>query len=466
MGAAAGVPARGARAASAWIAACACIVTQALVWSAYWADGGKGLVGDESGYQARAVAIVHGGPWITGSIWPPLQSLWLAALYAITGIHILAAQIVQMAMFFGCAALLRTLWRRLGGSVRAANIAAALFLLNPANAAYATWLWPEVPHLLLVLVAFVLLLGPRPGSAQSAIAGAAVGLALLAKSLLTPFWPVFGIAFVDWRARSVRVSGVLLFATGIAVVTAPALVHGWRTWGRPMIADSSVYNVWVGLTDTERSDYIDDHGGEMLSAFLASGTTPQERNAAYLRKIGDLVGAQGIQRTLEQQASRQYFRLFSAKTPFASQLPGAACAGRLSAYHVGPVFGASLLALNDLFHALMLVAAAFGVACWRWRWSRGNVLMAAFIGYQLALMLIVHVKARFLFPMIPFLCGFAGSVLAVPAERRRGSVNPALVVTAPRLAIGLALAALLLFLAFAGPWLDHDCVAAASAAAN
>ena len=63
---------------------------------------------------------------------------------------------------------------------------------------------------------------------------------------------MFGIAFVDWRARSVRVLGVLSFATGIAVVTAPALVHGWRTWGRPMIADSSVYNVWVGLTDTER----------------------------------------------------------------------------------------------------------------------------------------------------------------------------------------------------------------------
>ncbi len=445
--------------------------SQTLLWLAYYGDGAKPLIGDEQHYQDSALAILAGGDWMTGTIWPPLQPLLLAGVYALFGTHLLAAQLLQTLLLIACAALLRDLWRRLGGSVAAANIATALFLLHPGIAAFAHWLWPELPHLFLLLAALCLL-ARTPSVGRGLVAGTCIGLAILAKSLLSPFWPLLLLAFVRggqplrfgsllaWRAAAA-------FVFGLGLVTAPALLHGWREHGRPMIADSSVYNLWVGLTDRWRSDYVQDMGGLTLPAFLASAPTPQQRNALYLERIRTLVDERGIVPLLAAQLGRQYFRLFSAKTPLLSQLPGPACAGHLSTYRSPPWLTRALTLANDAAHALLLAAAAFGVAGWRWRRDGGPAaeaearrrllqwLVALLVAYQLALFVLVHVKARFLLPLTPFLCGFAGSWLA--ALHARGSGEAAIAFTPLRLAIGASLATLLLFLAFAGPALDGLC---------
>ncbi|MEO7062354.1 MAG: hypothetical protein ABI082_01090 [Dokdonella sp.] len=471
------------------------VAIQTLLWFAYYGHGAKPLIGDEASYQASAIAILGGGPWMPSTIWPPLQPLMLAAIYAVVGVHLLAVQTVQTVLFIGCAALLRGLWRRIGGSVAAANTTAALFLLNPATAAYAQWLWPEIVHLFLLLAVFWLLARPLSRFGSS-VAGTCVGLAILAKSLLAPFWPLFLIAFVRREKPRFATGSAVVFICALALVTGPALVHGWRSFGKPMIADSSIYNLWVGLTDQWRSDYVGDMGGATLPAFLASGTTPQQRNAVYLDKVRGVIAERGIGTVLVDQLSRQYFRLFSAKTPLLSQLPGPACAGHLSIYTSAPWLTRTLTALNDLSHALMLLAAAFGIACWRWRnplrafdprqGSTTELLIALFFAYQLALFALIHVKARFALPMIPFLCGFGGSFLVALRERARligtaptvmpahGPMNSTSIaaciaaseslpmrspvrLTPLRLAIGAVLAALLLFLAFAGPALDQLC---------
>ncbi|MBO9661408.1 hypothetical protein [Dokdonella sp.] len=434
-------------------------VSQALAWAAYYAWGAKRLIGDEATYQDTALAILAGGAWMPSTIWPPLQPLLLAATYAIAGAHVLAAQLVQTLLFLLCGALLRDLWRRLGGSVAAANMAAALFLLNPATASYALWLWPEIVHLALLLAALCLL-ARAASSLRAFAAGACVGLAILAKSLLSAFWPVLLLMF--WRRRKPYLAWrpAALFVIALGLVTAPALLHGWREYGRPMIADSSVYNLWVGLTDRWRSDYVQDMGGATLPEFLASGATPPQRNAAYLDKVRGLVAERGLAGVLVDQLERQYFRLFSAKTLLVSQLPGPACAGHLSVYRTPPWLTRTLTAANDVLHALVLAAAAFGLACWRRRPDRLALVAALFLAYQLALFALIHVKARFLLPMLPFLCGFAGSFLAALRARRLDAGHlEAIALTPPRLVLGAALAALLLFLAFAGPWLDGLCAA-------
>jgi len=454
------------RTASALLFAAAFAAVQALLWYAYYGHGAKALIGDEATYQSTALSILAGGAWMPSTIWPPLQPLLLALVYATFGTHLVAVQLLQTLLLLACAALLRDLWRLLGGRVAAANAAAGLFLLNPATAAYAHWLWPEVVHLFLLLAAFWLLVRGRTRLSAGA-AGLCVGLAMLAKSLLSAFWPAFLLLFLRRGAPRFAWAAAALFALGAALATAPALWHGWRAYGRPMIADSSAYNLWIGLTDRWRSDYVEDMGGATLPAFLASAPTPQQRNAIYLDKARARVAEQGVARTLAAQAGRQYFRLFSAKTLLASQLPGPACAGYLSAYRTGPWLTRTLVALNDLFHALTLAACAFGLAGWRLRAAPGAgraadaparrwllALVALFIAYQLGLMLLLHVKARFLLPMLPFLCGFAGSFLAALRSPRG---DAAIALTPPRLAAGALLAALLLFLAFAGPALDGLC---------
>ena len=90
-----------------------------------------------------------------------------------------------------------------------------------------------------------------------------------------------------------------------------------------MIADSSVYNLWVGLADRWRSDYVEDMGGATLPAFLASAATPQQRNAVYLDKVRALLAERGLAACCVDQLGRQYFRLFSAKTPLRLATAGA-----------------------------------------------------------------------------------------------------------------------------------------------
>ncbi|MEP7044320.1 MAG: glycosyltransferase family 39 protein, partial [Dokdonella sp.] len=197
-------------------------LSQALLWWAYYAHGAKPLIGDEAAYQQTALAILAGGAWMPGTIWPPLQPLILAGVYAVVGPSVLAAQLLQSIFFLACGALLRDLWRRLGGSVAAANTAAALFLLNPATAAYAQWLWPETTHLLLLLAALCLL-ARAPLRVPAFAAGLCVGLAILAKSLLSPFWPVFVLAFLRRERPRLLLQPALLFVVGVGLVTVPAL---------------------------------------------------------------------------------------------------------------------------------------------------------------------------------------------------------------------------------------------------
>ncbi|MGH8174522.1 MAG: hypothetical protein ACREPX_15390, partial [Rhodanobacteraceae bacterium] len=87
------------------------VAGQVLLWLAYYADGAKPLIGDEQNYQNVALSILDGGSWMPGTIWPPLQSVLLASIYALAGVHVLAVQLAQTLLIIGCAVLLRAIWR-------------------------------------------------------------------------------------------------------------------------------------------------------------------------------------------------------------------------------------------------------------------------------------------------------------------------------------------------------------------
>jgi hypothetical protein len=449
-------PRSGLRRSWPWLVLAAWLLLNVVLLWVYYQPNAKPLIGDEFDYNQRALALLAGQPLPELFIWPPGQSGFIAAVYTLFGKHVLAVQLVQIGLLALCTGLLVRLWRTLD-SHRAALMAGVLFLLNPSTIAYAHWLWPEVSHLACLLGALTLLLtfSSRP-RLRAFTAGLLIGLALLFKSLLGGLWPLFFLAFVSRRNRrlSVAWTAAAAFAAGMLLVTAPALWKGQVETGHPLIADSSLYNLDVGLRDRSRSDYIDEAGLPALTAFIESAKTPQQRNAIYIEKVKATVAERGLLDVIGEQLGSQYFRLFSAKTLLVSQLPGPACAGHLGAY-ADSALTSPLLGLAALTHAMTLVLCAYGLALWRrWRLPLA-AFCAVYLGYQLALFLGLHVMERYFFQMQPLLCGFGGSFLAaLPCRDRKDSV---LAFTRGRLILGGLLATVLLGLAWLGPLLDGNC---------
>lgn len=431
------------------------LLLNAVLFWLYFHGRAKTLVGDEAMYDAVALAQLNGQTISLNFIWPPGQKWFLMALHALTGPGRVGILVVQTGMLALCGWLLYRLWLLLDRRA-AALWACALFLLNPGVLAYAHWLWPEVPHLVCLLGAMLLLADRQRSTWPRALAaGTLIGAALLFKSLLAAFWPFMLLLFLmRWQGRRPFVAwkSVAAFMLGLVVVTAPSLWQGWRDTGRPMIADSSIYNLYVGIIDLSRIDYINEWGMTTLAPFLESGTTPQQRNAVYASKIDALLEQRGFFNVVFEQVGRQYFRLFNAKTLLVSQLPGPACAGYLGAYAESPLTG-PLEWTTRALHGLLLALAAVGIASWR-RWRHPLlIVILLFFGYQLALYLGLHVMQRYLFPFLPFLCGFAGSALA-GWTTNRGNGESTLTFTALRVLLATLLASLLLGLAFLGPMLD------------
>ena len=439
-----------------WLAFSAWLLLNAILLWIYSHPTLKPLVGDEFDYNRRAIALLGGQPLPELFIWPPGQTWFVAAIYAVFGPHVLAVQIIQIALLAGCVAMLVRLWQTLDNR-HAALWAAALFLLNPRALAYAHWLWPEVTYLVCLLGALTLLLTftSRP-HLRAFFAGLMIGLALLFKSLIGGFWPFFLLLFLarENKRFSYAWLSALAFAGGLLLTVTPALWKGYVATGHALIADSSLYNLHVGLRDSSRSDYVDEAGLPALTAFIESAPTPQQRNAIYLDKVKAVVAERGFFNVLVDQLDSQYFRLFNAKTLLVSQLPGPSCEGYLGAYGSNSV-NAPLTFLSDAMHSLTLILCAFGLALWR-RWTRP---FAAFCGlylaYQLALFLGLHVMERYFFQMQPLLCGFAGSFIAV--LRHRDASRDALSFARWRWILGAALAILLLSLAWLGPAFDGAC---------
>jgi hypothetical protein len=424
-----------------------------MLWWLYYHYGAKQLVGDETRYWSVAHDILGGAAWHASDTWPPAQPLFIALTLLVGGDSLLPVQIVQTLLFLGCGWLLFLLWRRVSGNALAAGIAATLFVLAPSNAAFAQYLWPEVPHLFCFLAALTLLLHAQIRVPAAIAAGVAIGLALLFKSLLSAFWPLLLACFVvSWRPLRVNVAAAAAFILALAVTVAPALIAGHRNSGHWRIADSSAINLLIGLRVPDRNDYITWPGSDLFQEYMASGANSDERNAWAWSQVDAVVQKETLPALFWRQLSKQYFRLFESKTLLVGQLPGPACAGYLGAYPDTPRWLALTVRWSShLFHALILAGFAFGL-CMQRHWRLGAWLLGGFLAYQLAVYFGLLAIARYLLPMMPVLCMFAGDALAALAA---GEIAARF--TRPRLLAGALLAALLLFLAFAAPWIDGYC---------
>jgi 4-amino-4-deoxy-L-arabinose transferase-like glycosyltransferase len=414
----------------------------------YWAPPAKLLCGDEGTYMFAARDLLATGRAGLDLLWPPLYPHLLAGLLAVAGGSLLAVQATQLGLLLVAAAILHDLTGRLTGSRTAGAIAALLLLADPTMAAFATYLWPEVLHIFLFLVVLWILVSRSDHRGWLALAGLALGLALLTKSVLGPFTPVLVLPLLLRRPRRRGLASAALVAVVAAAVVAPVVVANGLGRGSWVVSDSSRFNLWLGLNDVSRRSLESDIAGEEYRRYLASAPDFRGRNDVLEGKIASLVGERGVPEVLRAQLGRQYFRLLDAETYLTEQLHGGFLHQTACGY--GPV-AASLAAPVRLyaygFHAMLLVALALAVALpvdWRERgWLR---VVLAFLAYNLLVFLLLHVKSRYRLQLVPFLDLLAGAGLAAAWARLRRADTPR--VSGLRIAAAAALAALLLFLAF------------------
>ena len=418
------------------------LVHLGLLWI-YWRPEPKTLLGDEGMYRRWADDLSAGREPEPDLLWPPLYPRFLALVLGSPQASVLRVQIVQTALLVLVAFVLRDLTRRLTGRPLAADAAAWLVLAYPPLVAFAHYLWPEVLHLALFLSALWVLLARRESLAWMPVAGVLLGLALLTKSLLGPFLPALLLPIVTqgpWPRRLARVGLVLaaLFAT-----TAPTLLANRSLSGRFVVADSSLFNLWVGLNDRSRKSLVDEVVADEYTAFQKSASTFAERNQVLRARIAAFVHDRGVLPILKAQLGRQYFRLFDKDSYLTDQLPDGPM-GRMGAGYRGASRAAivTIRGLSYVVYALVLVGGALGLALCPPRGRLGLWIVLAFLAYNLGIFLLLHVKSRYQIQFLPFVFLYAGC--AWDWMRNRDAAAPS------RFAWSLSLAgaALLLFLAF------------------
>ncbi|HSL16647.1 MAG TPA: glycosyltransferase family 39 protein [Methylomirabilota bacterium] len=378
----------------------------------WWLDGHpspRHLWGDEATYLESAARLLAGDPgWWPEPLWPPLYPQFLAGLTWLGGGSLVVVRVVQSLLLAVVAVLLADLTGRMTGSRAAAMAAAALTLGYPPLAAFAHYLWPEVLHLFLFVALLWLLVVRWAAPGWCAVAGIALGLALLAKSLLLPFAPVLLVA-AAWRSRPREaVARIAVVALCAALVVAPTLAANARRLGSPVLAGSGLFNLWVGLSDVGRESFVRDVAWPEYKAWRASAPDFAGRQRVLRTKIVELLRQRGLGEVLADQLSRQYFRLFDVGCYLTDQLPGGPAhelsevgyrdLGRGPAQVVRGVTAAAVL--------LLFVAAPLGLVlggCRRHRWLR---VLLLFLAYNLLLFLWFHVKTRYRIQLLPV--GFVG----------------------------------------------------------
>lgn len=426
-----------------------------LLWL-YHQPNPRVACGDEVMYYKAAGKLVAGDPeWRPELLWPSFYPRLLALVMEVTGRGLSALwtiQVAQILLLGGCAVLLFDLTRRLTGSRVAAWVASGWTALFPPLAAYAHFLWPEIPHLFVFLGALWLLQARWKSDGFCFLAGVALGLALLLKLLLLPFVPLMLAALIlgSPRRRAIRSTVIVALALGITV--APVVHSNYRRFEAPIIADSISFNLWVGLQDNARRDHEERIAHRAYQDFQASGTSFEQRNTATWKRVFDLVAERGPVDVFRSQLGRQYFRLFDKDSNLTIQLPG----GRREAEGCGylgrsPTLTAALSSVSYGLYALLLVTAPLGYTVARVREKKWMKMLLLFFAYNLVIFLWLHVKSRYRIQLLPVF--FIGSGCAVDWVLLRLQGDDVELPSALQFLAAGGAAAVMLFLAFAGPWI-------------
>ena len=235
----------------------------------------------------------------------------------------------------------------------------------------------------------------------------------------------------------------------VAVGILPTALAQQRDFGRLMLADSGWFNLWIGLNEVSRREFVDSLVVEEYSRYRQAARSAPARSTIAREKIGALVAERGWWPLLRRQLGRQYHRLFARDSFLTHQLVGGVLWQRGDGYRAGDsAVGHTLRWLSYGLWGAVLIGAGLGVGVFPYRRRPLGAWVLGFLLVQCALFLFLHVKSRYRVQMLPGLFFFA--VYAAAWWRSGGLRATWASGSRLRLAAGAILAAALVSFAFGG----------------
>ena len=356
---------------------------------------------------------------------------------------ILRAAPFAIALQLATVALVWLQARLLGLSRRAALVAAALLGGFPWLAFHAQAIWPETLHGFLAALALAALLlhRRRPHAGWCALAGLALGYALLAKSSLTPLAvlaPAFAFAFGPrdrgWRPR---VAAALACAGALALSTLPQMEANRRAGFGFGLGANRWWNVELAVRTPERvvgETANDEHGlakwrlqRELTDAYMRASKDPLAREAAARSRTLVHVREHGLAAVLREQFFELTDLLLARpdlafyRSPCLEQALG--YRARWGSEPPTWIAGLARPARAWWLGLLGLGTAGLALGCLR---ERAFLLPAMLLASALAVVALAPLKFRFLLPLVPALCLGVGVLVDRVPNRPRAEADSAL----------------------------------------
>jgi 4-amino-4-deoxy-L-arabinose transferase-like glycosyltransferase len=383
----------------------------------FWYDGAQ--------YSRLATGILEHGTYLNergrpSAYWPPGYPLFMAAVYALFGVNVVAVRVAQCVIGAGTVALVHRIARRVLDHDAAwlAALATALYPLFIYTAG------AEMPVTLQVaLIAGGVLLTLVAVERDSAWAALGTGLlgawATLVAGSALPAFLLFAL-WIAWnrdgairhkRSRSLRLALVCLLP--IVLILGAWVVRNQRVFGHPvLISTNGGYNFWLGnhpgvkASTGNRSGMLGiDQEATRVWSLPGNEAT---RDSAFIRQALVYIRAD-VPRFLRLSLSKSLELWALYQRPMTEDRP-----------HLGLEMLASLLSYG------LLLPFALAWLFVSLRRSRATVLvLLLFLVYTLVHAVILS-KVRFRLPLDSFVIiyGSGGIVAAVRARSRRGLAKP------------------------------------------
>ena len=415
----------------------------------YYVPSPKQLIGDEIYYYQQALLLASGQRIPYNLLWPPLYGEWVGFVFSILGTQVLYVQIIQIGLWLASAFIFSQIVSKMAPSNTVQGVSIALFILSPELITFSHYLWPETVHLFLWLSSLWFLICRPFTWLNTALAGVLLGCAILTKSLLGPFVLailVFLFLLNAKISKEVRLINVSLFSAMIIAVTFPLMINNLIEREAFLVANSSVFNLWVGLNDVETADSVNDIAAIEMEHYLQSGPDLKTRNTVFLEKVVKKIKQQGLFSTLSNQLDKQYFRLFDVQTYFTTQLTGS----RRQAYSANStIVNRTLKLYSYTVYGFILATGASGLCFLRLSPLGWPHFFALFIAYNLGIFLFLHVKTRYTVQFLPMLIFFASiAVHGFINGRKSGQILPGFVFNRVRMGLGVFVGFMMSYISF------------------